>query len=455
MPSSMSALSLFPHAPDDVVAQLGAEPVALPRQADVVVIGGGIMGAASAYYLAGAGLSTILIERDKVSSQQSGRNWGFVRTQYRDPLELPLAIEALTIWPELEQELGQAIGWRRTGCIFVAETETELQSFAHWHEATRDLAVDAQMLSGPQLAGLMPSLRGQAPGALHTPSDGQAEPALATTAFARAAMRRGVRVLDDCGALAIEVSGGRVSGVVTEHGLIRCGTVVCAAGLQSHRLLAPLGLALPQQGVRSTVSLTAPLPPLSEACFCGFGIGLRQRADGSCIIAADSRSDIDLSLDSFRASRFFLPELLRYRSGFAFRLGRPLLDDLHERLSVPKRERPVARRRPRIPANEARAAKTGESVRQLFAGADGIEIVKSWAGQIDVMPDALPVLDSPSEIAGLIVATGFSGHGFGLGPAVGRHVAGIANGAAPAAILTPLRFDRFARGTYSRPHAPL
>jgi glycine/D-amino acid oxidase-like deaminating enzyme len=446
----MSMLSLRSHIPDDVIAAADC----LPGQADVVVIGGGIIGAAAAFHLAGAGLGTVLLEADKVSSQQSGRNWGFVRTQYRDPLELPLAVEALALWPELERELGAPVGWRRTGCIFVAATQKEMAAFASWHEKTRDMARDAQLLSASEVSSLLPSLCGNTDGALYTASDGQAEPALATLAFARAAARRGVRIVEDCGALAIETSGGAVSGVQTEHGLIRCGAVVCAAGTQSHRLLAPLGLSLPQQSVRSTVSLTAPLPPLSEACFCGFGIGLRQRADGSCIIAADSTSDIDLSLDSFRAARFFLPGLLRHGSGFSLRLGRPFVDDLHQRFSVPGHERAIARR-PRTPANRRLAARTGAVVRDLFTGAAGIEIVKSWAGRIDVLPDALPVLDAPAEIDGLVVATGFSGHGFGLAPAVGRHVARLARGEPPATILAPLRLDRFARGTYSAPHAPL
>ncbi|SEG80897.1 NAD(P)/FAD-dependent oxidoreductase [Bosea lathyri] len=451
----MPALSLLPHVPDDVMARLSARPAAFPERADAVVIGGGIMGAAAAYYLAGAGLETVLVERDRVSSQQSGRNWGFVRTQYRDPLELPLAMEALSIWPGLEQELGEATGWRRNGCIFVADTEEEQSAFARWQDRARDISPDARILSGREVSALLPALRRMTAGGLHTPSDGQAEPALATTAFARAAARSGVTILEDCGAIAIETAGGKVSGVQTEHGLIRCDVAVCAAGALSHRLLAPLGLDLPQQSVRSTVSLTAPLPPLAEACFCGFGIGLRQRVDGSCIIAADSSSDIDLSLDSFRAARFFLPELLRHRNGFALRLGRPFLDDLHERLAVPQHERALAGRRPSIPANRDRAARTSETVSRLFAGTEAIEIVKSWAGRIDVLPDALPVLDAPGGIAGLIVATGFSGHGFGLGPAVGRHVARLAKGDAPAEILAPLRFDRFARGTYARAHAPL
>lgn len=446
----MSMLSLRSHIPDDVIAAADS----LPGQADVVVIGGGIIGAAAAFHLAGAGLKTVLLEADRVSSQQSGRNWGFVRTQYRDPLELPLAVEALALWPELERELETTVGWRQTGCVFVAATQKEMAAFADWHGKTRDTARGARLLSAREVTALLPSLHGRTEGALYTATDGQSEPVLATLAFARAAARRGVRIVEDCGALAIETAGGAVSGVQTEHGLIRCGAVVCAAGAQSHRLLAPLGLSLPQQSVRSTVSLTAPLPPLSDACFCGFGIGLRQRADGSCIIAADSTSDIDLSLDSFRAARFFLPGLLRHGSGFSLRLGRPFIDDLHRRVSVPPHERAIARR-PSIPANSRLAVRTGTAIRDLFAGAAGIEIVKSWAGRIDVLPDALPVLDAPAEIGGLVIATGFSGHGFGLAPAVGRHVARLATGEAPAAILAPLRLDRFARGTYSAPHAPL
>ncbi len=451
----MSLLSLTAHVPDDVLAQLAPGRAALPDRVDAVVVGGGIVGCASAYYLARAGLSVALVERDAVSSQQSGRNWGFVRTQYRDPLELPLAIEALTIWPDLEAELGEPVGWRRTGCVFVAETEAENDTFERWVEKTRSVSGQARMLSSRQTKALMPALSKPAKGALFTETDGQAEPAMATTAFARAAIQAGAQIVENCGAFAVERAAGGVTGVLTEHGRIASNIVVCAAGAQSHRLLAPLGLGLPQQTVRSTVSLTAPLPPLSDPCFCGYGIGLRQRADGSCIIAADSCSDIDITLDSMRAMRFFLPEFMRHRSGFSLRLGRPFLDDLHQRLVVPPSERAAAGRRPWIPANRDRADRTREAVQDIFGTDDRLTIVKSWAGLIDVLPDALPVLDAPDALSGLIVATGFSGHGFGLGPAVGRHVARLAKGEKPDAILTPLRLERFTRGTYARAHAPL
>lgn len=451
----MRALSLYPHIPDDVLARIGPRQDAFPQSADVVIVGGGIMGAATAYYLAKAGVGVVLVEKDKVAAQQSGRNWGFVRTQYRDPAELPIAVEALSLWPTLEQELSSQIAWRRTGCIFVAQTEAELAQFEQWTSHVRDIATDARMLSAREVAARMPALRVKVAGALYTRSDGQAEPGLATTAFARAAENMGAQILEDCGALAIDSAAGAVSGVLTEHGFIRSQTVICAAGAHSHHLLRKLGLFLPQQVVRSTVSLTSPGPMLSEACFCGYGLGLRQRPDGSCILAAESLSDVDLTLDSMRSARFFVPELFRNWRTFSFRLGRPFIDDLHRRLTLPKERFAMEPRRPSIAPNRKRATKNVALFRSLFASAGEVSIVKSWAGLIDVLPDALPVIDTPPAVRGLIVATGFSGHGFGLGPAVGKNVAALALGETPSGALKPLRLERFVRGEYGRPHAPL
>lgn len=431
-----------------------APPV--PAAADIVVIGGGIVGVAAALWLARRRLRVVLVEKDRIAGQQSGRNWGFVRTQYRDPAELPLAAEALGLWSDLARELGtEAIGWRRTGCLFLAEDEAERARFRRWQADCREVAPDARVLSPEAVRRLMPELRRPGAGALHTPSDGQAEPALATAALARAAEGAGAIILEGCGAVAIERQGGRATAVRTEGGTIACDGVVCAAGAASHRFLAPLGLMLPQQTVRSTVSLTTPLPAIAGPCFCGFGLGLRQRADGSCIIAADSRSDVDLTLDSLRAARFFLPELVRMRRSFALRLGRAFVDDLTSRLTAGTDRRMVEPRRPDIPPNEALAAESLSRLQELFPAAAGARIARSWAGRIDVLPDALPVIDAPAEVPGLVVATGFSGHGFGLGPAAGRHAAALAAGEAPGAAIRPFRLDRFARGTHGRPHAPL
>jgi glycine/D-amino acid oxidase-like deaminating enzyme len=451
----MRGLSLYPHSPDDVIERIVERPQAVPKSADVVVIGGGIMGAASAYYLARRGLEVVVLEKDRVASHQSGRNWGFVRTQYRDPAELPLAVRALELWPRLEEELGHPVGWRRTGCVFAARDEAELAEFETWRDDTRGVAQGAALLSSAEVAAMMPSLRASPPGALYTASDGQAEPSLATTAFALAAEARGAQVLEDCGAMAIEAEGGKVRGVLSEHGFIKAPRVICAAGAISHRFLRALSLTLPQQVVRNTVSLTAPMGPLAQPCFCGFGVGLRQRGDGSCILAAESTSDIDLTLDSFRHAGFFLPSLLAHRKTFALALGRPLLEDLHHRIVLRGGERLIEPRRPRLSANHRRAVETAKLLKELFAGLEEVRVVKSWAGAIDVLPDALPVIDGEAGPDGLVVATGFSGHGFGLGPAVGEAVAAMVAGDRPAVDLSPFRLNRFVFGDYRRPHAPL
>ncbi len=451
----MPSLSLLKHAPADALSRLLDRAEPLPAQADVIIIGGGIMGCSTAWYLARANVKVVLLEKHRIASQQSGRNWGFVRSLYRDPVELPLAAEALSIWPELREALGFETGWRRSGCVFLCANEAEDQAYQAWYAKTQGMVVDTHMLSADEVALRFPSITRRTRGAIIAQSDGQAEPTLATLAFARAAARAGALVLEDCGVSALETAGGRVQGVQTEHGVVRAPIVICAAGAQTYRLLQGLDVHLPQKVVRSTVSLTAPMPELNLPCFVGYGLGLRQRSDGSCIIATDSGTDIDLTLDAFRASRYFFRELMRNRRDFSLHLGKPFINDLYLRLAVPRSERAIKPRSPDIEPNGQRVQDNRKLFSQLFQNAPPIEIVKSWAGNIDVMPDALPVIDASWPASGLILATGFSGHGFGLGPAVGKTLAALAMGTAPSTDLAPFSADRFVRGAYSRPYAAI
>ncbi|MBC9208973.1 FAD-binding oxidoreductase [Roseomonas aerophila] len=428
-------LSLLPHTPDDVMAQLTGCAEPLPRRADAVVVGGGIIGLAAAYFLAERGLRAVVLEQARPAALQSGRNWGFVRSQYRDPLEMPLAAAALALWPGLEARLGMPMGWRQQGCLFVAGSEAEQAAHRRWLEKVADQAPTTRLLSPAEVAASWPSLGRASAGALFSPEDGQAEPALASRAFLHAAQRLGARVIEDCSALAIEASGGRVRGVRTEHGSIASDVVICAAGAASRGLLAGLGLWLPQQVVRSTVSLTAPLAGVIDPCFCGFGIGLRQRADGSCIVAADGAADIDLDWGLLRDARHYLPSFVRHRHAFTLGLARPGA--------------------PRTGPNQMRVVETMRRFGALFGLQAPVSVVKSWAGQIDLLPDALPVIDAPERTLGLIVATGFSGHGFGLAPAVGQVIAQLATGKAAAQDLAPFRLDRFETGRAGRPFGPL
>lgn len=451
---SVPSLDLLLHAPLDAVSRLLQRDEPIPASADVAIIGGGIMGCATAWYLARSGVRVVLLDRSRIASQQSGRNWGFVRTLCRDPLELPLAALALSIWPEANEELGFDTGWRRSGCLYLSRSEKEHATYAAWYAEAKHLVRDTFLLSAKEAARRFPSVSRATHGAIIAESDGQAEPTLATHAFARAAERSGAVLIEECGVSAIETASGRVLGIQTEHGPIRSPIVICTAGAQSYKLMQAIGVPLPQKAVRSTVSLTAPIADLGLPCFIGFGLGLRQRPDGSCIVATDEGVDIDLTLESFRDSRYFLKSVLG-KKGFTFKLGAPFFDDLYTRLSVPRDRRAISPRSPEIPPNLRRVRETQRLFSELFIGAKPPLIVKSWAGNIDVMPDALPVIESVRSVSGLVLATGFSGHGFCLGPAVGRVLADIVRGISPAVELNAFAADRFARGAHSRPRAAI
>ncbi len=444
----------FPYLANPEAFSANAQNTPLPKSADVIVIGAGIMGSSTAWYLAQKGLSVILIDRGRIAFQQSGRNWGFVRKLCRDPLEMPLANLALSLWPDLSAQLGHDIQWRKSGCMFLAESEQERASYEQWQRDCEDLNADAQLLSQKELQHRFPMVESNSHGAIITENDGQAEPVATTIAFADAAQREGVILLENCGVERIDTQGGSVCGVLTERGRIATTTVICTAGATSHRLLRGLLPPLPQKTVRSTVALSEPIADLKLPCFVGMGLGLRQRADGTCVLATDSGADIDITLDSFRSSSYFLTELKRNSKGFALKFGKPFFEDLYNRATLSSSQRNVRPRAPEIAVNKQRIHKAQTLFTNIF-GLAPPRIQQSWAGYIDVMPDALPVIDLSSKTKGLAIATGFSGHGFGLGPAVGKTIADVLTGAHNSVDLKPFSSARFINRTYGRPYGTI
>lgn len=452
---SLSAMAeSFPYAVQPGVTSAGEQDDPLPKSADVVVIGAGIMGCSTAWYLARKGLSVVLLDRGRTAFQQSGRNWGFVRKLCRDPREVPLANLALSLWPQLSAELGHDVSWRQTGCMFLAATQEESQSYEQWQRDCEGLIPDTRMLSRQELERRFPQVKSTGFGAIIAEHDGQAEPVAATTAMAKAARREGARLVENCGVQRIETQGGAVCGVVVERGRIATSTVVCTAGATSYRLLRGLLPVLPQKTVRSSVALSEPIPDLKLPCFVGEGLGLRQRADGSCLLATDAGADIDFTLDSFRNSGFFLPELMRNRKAFALKFGKPFFDDLYARAVLNREQRNILPRAPKIAVNTRRIDMTRSLFTKIF-GLKPPRILHSWAGNIDVLPDALPVIETASKVTGLVVATGFSGHGFGVGPAIGKTLGDVISGSESSIDLRPFSSDRFAAGTYGRPYGTI
>lgn len=429
----------------------------MERESDVVIVGGGIVGCAAAYYLARRGVQVLLVERGEVAGEQSGKNWGFVRQQGRDPLEVPLMVESNKIWRGLERELGADIEWVQGGNLALAVDEERMALFEQWLPIARQFGLDTKVLRGTEVADLIPGMQGSWAGGLYTPRDGHAEPAKATDAFRRAAVASGAKTYARCAAVAVLTRDGEVRGVVTEHGEVRTPRVICAAGAWSAKLACPLGLSLPQRWVRATVARTTPAPPITPAGVWGPAVAFRQRRDGSFNLAAGGATDHDITLDSLRHLRLFLPNYWQNRKLFRFHVGRPLFRDLAALApwSAARRRPFVHDRDMETPPNQAKVRRSLEEFLRLFPSLRGLAIERSWAGYIDVTPDALPVLGEVANPRGFIFATGFSGHGFAMGPIVGRLVAELIVDGKPSLDIHGFRFSRFAEGAVGKPRSVL
>ncbi|HXC27708.1 MAG TPA: FAD-dependent oxidoreductase, partial [Stellaceae bacterium] len=189
------------------------DPVAsdevLPQRADVVVIGGGIIGVSATLFLAQKGISVALCEKGHVAGEQSSRNWGWCRKQARDPREIPLIIESLRIWERMNETVGAETGFRTCGIMYLGQTEADVAKYEAWLEHARQYQLDSRIIGGAEVAERLTGMTpGKWAGALYTASDGKGEPQLAAPAIAAAARRHGASILQHCAARGVETAGG-------------------------------------------------------------------------------------------------------------------------------------------------------------------------------------------------------------------------------------------------------
>ncbi len=424
----------------------------LPARVDVVVIGGGIIGVSTALELAERGQSVLLCEKGQIGGEQSSRNWGWVRISRRDPREIPMMIEAIRAWDDMDRRTGRKTGYTRTGILFTAPTDRTYAQFDRW---TRHLAphqIECRMVSGDELDRLLPGHRMAVKGALYTPLDGRAEPQWAAPAIAEAARAAGASVLTGCAVRSLDMVGGRVAGVITERGRVACDAVVLAGGAWSRLFAGNAGIDLPQLKVLNTVMRTTRVEG-PETSVWADGFALRKRADGGYTVASGTENTVDLVPDSFRLARRFLPALREDWRSLRFRLSSRWRDEAREPRSWrPDEETPFERTRVLDPAPSQRALRQSwADAGRAFPFLAQAEVVQSWAGLIDVTPDASPVISTIDALPGLHIATGFSGHGFGIGPGAGRLMADLVTGAPPVVDPDPFRFSRFLDGSVVRP----
>lgn len=434
--------------PGPTVIPVVSDPT-LPKRVDVVVIGGGIIGASTALELAERGGSVLLCEKGEIAGEQSSRNWGWVRIALRDPREIPLMVEAIRLWQGMDSRTGRKTGYTRAGIIYAADTDKVRAGYERWAGHLRPHQINARIISRAEMADLLPGAQMSAGSGLYTSGDGRAEPQWATSAIAEAARDAGAHLVTQCAVRSLDMVAGRIAGVVTERGRVACDRVVLAGGAWSRLFAGNAGVALPQLKVLSSVLRTTPVEGGPEVAIGAKGFAIRRRADGGYSVASSDESIVDIVPDSFRLARAFLPALSAEWRSLRFRLSGRWREEMGERRRwSPDEETPFERCRVLDPDPSGRLLQTcWDNARAAFPVLQSAQIAQSWAGLIDVTPDAIPVISPVEDSPGLFIATGFSGHGFGIAPGAGRLMADLVTGAAPVVDPRAFRLSRFSDGS--------
>jgi sarcosine oxidase subunit beta len=377
----------------------------LPTQlTEVVVIGGGISGTAAAYELARAGAKVTLLEQGSLASMASGWTLAGVRQSGRHPAELPLATAAVARWERLGEELGADVEYRREGNLRLARSPEEDSVIQNIVAEQRDLGLDLTYLpDNVAVREIAPAIADSVLSASYCPTDGHANPVATVHAFAIAATQHGAMLHTETAVTAIDASGGRIRGVRTPTGDIAADFVIVTAGVYTARLCAPLRLELPIQVSQVAVVQTVPLPPLLRQVLgtAGADFAGRQEVGGRFRLTGGGQPWSHRLEDLAKSDDLVLP-----------------------------------------PAEDVITALTrGIEVLPALAGAG---VARVWGGLLDMTPDALPIIERVPEFDGLVLAAGFSGHGFCLGPVTGQIARDLVMEGTTAFPIQPFKRDRFA-----------
>jgi sarcosine oxidase subunit beta len=379
----------------------------LPPTADVVIVGGGVMGVSTAYHLAIRGCRNIvLLERAPfLGSEATGKCAGGIRYQFSTDINVKLSLLSLPMLARFEEELGQEIDLRWTGYLFLLDNPADLATFRANVAMQNRLGVPSQVLSPKQVGDLVPLfyLDDIVGGAYHA-GDGLADPGGVVQGYAAGAQRAGARLFTGVSAIAIDVQDGRVTGVVTPDGRIATPAVVNAAGPWAGQVAALAGVDLPIVPLRrQIIATTLAGVPTDFPFVIDFSRSLYFHREGQGILTGQSNPNekpgFDQSVDHAWTELHLEQAMMRF----------PLMER---------------------------------------AG-----LLREWAGLYEVTPDAHPVIDGLSDPAGFYVVAGFSGHGFMHGPIAGKLIAEIIlDGRASSLDLHPLRLSRFAECDLVREH---
>lgn len=377
----------------------------LPASAEVVIIGGGVIGLSAAFHLASAGVDVVVLESGELGGGSTSKAAGGVRTAFSDEVNVRLAQRSLAAFERFGDEHGQDIDLHRSGYLFLLSDAEQIADFADASRLQRSLGIDSRMIDVAQACELSPMVDPDGlVGALWSPDDGHCSPESVVLGYASSARRLGARILTGCPATGLEVESGAVVGVRTAAGTIRVSTVVCCAGAWSKQVGGWAGVSLPVEALRRHVGLTAPIPDLDPAT--------------------------PFTID-FASSLYF------HREGPGLLVGVPDATDVWG--TDPSRD-------------TAWLERLAEAMAQRMRGVDDLGVRLAWAGLYEVTPDHNALIGRAGEVDGFIYATGFSGHGFLMGPAVGEVVRDLVLGVDPGIDVSGLALDRFASGSRPERH---
>ncbi|MCM5705090.1 NAD(P)/FAD-dependent oxidoreductase [Larsenimonas salina] len=415
-----------------------------PESTTVVIIGGGIIGLTAALTLAERGVSVTVLEKGRIAGEQSSRNLGWIRKTSRHKEDVPLALASDRLWATMNERTGSDVGYRQSGIMFLSRTPDQLAVHEAWLKSVSSLSLDSKILSAREVDAQVPGGRGDWAGAIFTPSDGCAEPTLASSAIARAAIKRGAVIVEHCAVRNLTRAGGKVSGVVTERGEIRCDQVLLAGGMGSRRFLGNIGISLPTLPLVLSVFRTTAMNGPTDAAVGGPDFSFRKHKDGGFIVTQRGALDAPLTLDHLLVGSKYLSALRAQWGLMRISMGKHFWRDL----TMPRRwkngKSPFEQVRTIDPPINQKL--NDEAYRNLSAAwptFENMSVEESWAGMIDITPDSNPVIDAVPGVPGLTLATGFSGHGFGTSPAAGQLAADLVMNSEPIIDPRPYRFGRF------------
>ncbi|MBO0771484.1 MAG: FAD-binding oxidoreductase [Actinobacteria bacterium] len=369
----------------------------VPPSAPVVIIGGGIMGVAAAYELAAAGVTgVVLVDAGALGSGSTARAAGGVRAQFSDPVNVRLASRSLRVFETFRERFGQDIDFHQVGYLFLLDSRADVASFREAVATQQQLGVPSRMITVAEAAGLSPLISTDGLlAAAYSPADGYCSPESVVLGYATAARRLGARIIPHCPVTGIQAAAGRITAVATAAGTISAPAVICTAGPWSRRVAEWAGVVLPVTPLRRQILVTGPVPGLPPRLpfTIDFGTSLYFHREGPGLLLGMSDPD---ETPGFKLTRSdaWLPAL----------------------------SAALARR---APALTSAGIKTG------------------WAGLYEVSPDHNALIGESAAVSRFLYATGFSGHGFLMGPAVGEVMRDLYLGRQPFIDVTALTADRF------------